>query len=1028
MTTLKIFKASAGSGKTYTLAREYIKELLKRGQADAYRHILAVTFTKDATGEMKDRILAELYGLAFDTDDSQTFCDNIFNDLQAENAEIDRPEIRKRAKRALEQIINDYSHLYITTIDSFFQKILRNLARELGKGSGLNIELNTEKIRLDAVNSMVEHANENPQLLTWLTTYVEKKLEENGNWRFKNEVYDFSRCIYNEFFQIHEKALRQQLSENPQLIDELNKQHRKIVGECRTHLKNIAQQAFTLIAEKNLQAEDFFRKGGFALWEKLAANRKADITASMMEFAANPEKWAKKGDKIRFSEIVDLAENQLCGLLDETIQTIWRRNTSQLILSNIHQLGLTWNIATEIENGNRENNRFMLSDTAQFLNDMIDGSDAPFIYEKTGAEIRNMLIDEFQDTSLLQWQNFRILLDNLLASNNFNLLVGDVKQSIYRWRNGDWRILNGIESIYEAKAKTLEHNYRSQEVVVEFNNSFFVEAGKLLDEKYSSELTALAESPFPSIYGEQGVCQKPVKQGGAGFVSIDIIGAGEEMKYSEAVLMRLLEQLQTLREAGIAASDVCILTRRNSEIKTIAAFLASVRGENPDLATGNYLNIVSNEAFQLSSSTSVRIIIETLKAVANPENPVFRIEREPPEFLKNMPLLEMIFYIYRHYDLGKNEGQSAYLFCFFDEAMNYLRDNTADIHAFIEYWDDELQFKTIPTGEGIDGIRAMTVHKSKGLQFHTVILPYCTWDLGQRSGSTLWCGRKEGVYDLELLPVSFSSTMENTVFERDFQAESALSWLDSLNLLYVAFTRAEQNLIVFGKEKKTLKTPADIRTVSHLMQWIFPDLHYENGALANIKKEENPARSNPLKMKPEALFVDFVSEEFQEGKPVFRQSNKSREFFDAEVADRGKYIAHGNVMHALFARIVQYSDIERAVESLIYEGSILASEKDFYIEKVKTAISASGVEDWFSDKYRVYPEFSILIEENGEVTTKRPDRVLLSDTETIIIDYKFGEPHAAHRRQMEQYSALLRQMQYPGVKAFLWYVERSAVE
>jgi len=1026
MSSLKIYKASAGSGKTYTLAREYIKELLKNDSATAYRHILAVTFTKDATGEMKDRILSELYGIAFDAEDSRGFRDNVMNDLNAQGINCTEQILRSRAKLALNKIIDDYSRLNITTIDSFFQKILRNLARELGKGSRFNIELNTERIRSDAVNAVIEHANENPQLLQWLTTYAETKLEERGNWHFKTEVYNFTDCIYKEFFQMHERDLRRQLEQNPTMISDLNKRHRSVVADCRKRFREIYEEAYRLIASANLNADDFNRKGGFPFWEKLAFRGQASASNTTKELAVNPEKWAKQ-NKCR-EQVIALAESNLCSLMSETLDVVKLYDTSTLILSNIHQLGIVWFITKEIENSNHDNNRFMLSDTAQFLNEMIDLSDAPFIFEKIGAEIRNMLIDEFQDTSQLQWQNFRILLNNLLANNTFNLLVGDVKQSIYRWRNGDWRILNKIPEQYGAATQTLENNFRSEQKIVEFNNSFFTQAGALLNEKLKTELTTLKDSvPFTDVYGRSAVSQKPAKQEDNGFVSIDFLSDEDSKKTKEAALKMLIDKLHELRSANVKPTDICILTRINSEIKTIASYFSSKTADYPDLARENYLNIVSNDAFQLDSSIAVTTLVEALKAIAYPENPVFRIENNPPDSVKNRPLLEMIFSLFRHLNLERFEGQSAYLFCFFDSVMSYVNDNPANLHSFLEYWDEELYKKTIPTGEGIEGIRAMTIHKSKGLQFHTVIVPYCTWMLAPKANNTLWCGKKTGIYDLELLPVSFSSKMNETLFVYDYQEEMALSWLDNLNLMYVAFTRAEQNLLIFGALKKKLTDISDIRSVSDILQMIFGDTHYESGEITNIVKNKVSESDNILKQSLLPMYINFVSEKFQEGKPIFRQSNKSKEFFNEEAAEKGKYIAHGNVMHALFERIIHLSDIEKSVDALISEGSILPVEREKYINDVKTAIKESGVEDWFSDKYRVYPEFSVLIEEKGEVTYRRPDRVLLSDTETIVIDYKFGEPHPAHNRQVRQYIALLKGMNYPNVTGFLWYVTKNVV-
>jgi len=1063
---LTLYKASAGSGKTYTLAQEYIKELLLGG-ADKYRNILAVTFTKDATGEMKERILSDLYGLAFATEDSKKFLNSIQTALKEAGKPMDETAIREKANGILNAIIHDYSRLHITTIDSFFQKVLRNLARELGRGSKFNIEMNSAKVRLDAVNRMIENAHKDPQLLQWLTTYVENKLEQDGNWRFKEEVYRFSACIYDEFFQEHETVLREQLNNNPSIFNDLRNYHFALLQKYKAFFKETYRQAIDLLNENQLEPDDFFRKGAvFNFWRDLAENQRGEIKKTIEDLLVDAEQWATKTHRRR-NDIVALAENRLMALLSDTVEVMQKHAASLLILQNIHQLGLIWYITEEIGRINAENNQFMLSDTALFLHRMIDASDAPFIYEKIGAEIRHVMIDEFQDTSRLQWSNFKVLLSEILANNRFSMIVGDVKQSIYRWRNGDWRILNQIGKELAVRDKSLNFNFRSKKQVVDFNNAFFTEAGKLLDDKYKAELFDSAESPFALIYSKEQVGQQTPEKTDAGFVSVDFLQDNETEKYKEAVLSALLEKVQLLQTAGIRAGDICILVRNNNQIRWIADYFSSLKADCPELAAGNYLDIVSNEAFQLNSSLAIRIIIEALKTIANPDNPVHRANLKyltplpppqrggrggllrsarnddapaPPLHLERgrggeVPLLELISHLYRCYNLEKIEGQSAYLFFFFDAVTDYLSDHTADIHSFLSFWEEELSLKTIPAGEGIAGIRAMTIHKSKGLQFHTVLVPYCNWELNPKKNPIVWCGRKKGFYDLELMPVSYSEKMKNTIFSEEYRYETSLSWLDNLNLLYVAFTRAEQNLIVFGKNKKQLSSPENIKNVSDLLQWTIPYLagscendsgHFETGVLTNIGKPAEET-ANPLRQTPPPLYIDFVSGAFPEGKSVFKQSNRSREFIRSDSPERGKYIAHGNIMHALFAAINTPADIDKAVERFVSDGLLLPAEKDEYKNKMQAYIQNPQVNDWFSGKYTVYPEFSIIVEENGTVTTKRPDRVLLSDEKTLVIDYKFGEPHRSHETQIAEYIKLLKSMNYPNVEGFIWYVEKEEV-
>ncbi|GHT72708.1 DNA helicase [Bacteroidia bacterium] len=1030
MSKIKIYKASAGSGKTYTLAKEYIKELLTASVEDHYRHILAVTFTKEATGEMKDRILAELYGLAFATQDSTGFFQSIQEALHEAKHFLNEQQIREKSQAILHTILHDYSRLNITTIDSFFQKVLRNLARELGKGSKFNLEMNTGKVLNEAVHATIEKAHQNKQILEWLTTYIEHKLDDDRNWRIEKELLDFSRCIYDEFFQEHEQQLRQQIQDNPQLFKQLHTQQEKIKRECKTFFMQTGQKVGKILNDNNLSPEDFIRKGiPIQFFRKLAeGDYTVKVNKTLQDCCTDTEAWVTKTHK-RKDEIIGLVSDFLQPLLNDTLKMLQVVLTSRLITGNLHQLGLVWDITKEITNENAENNRFMLSDTAMFLNEMIDGSDAPFIYEKIGTEVRHVMIDEFQDTSRLQWNNFKALLSNIIANDDFSLIVGDVKQSIYRWRNGDWHILNQVGNELHAVVKSLEYNYRSEKTVIDFNNAFFPHAAGLLTELYQTKFSDASHSPFLSAYAASEVVQKTHKTVERGFVSVD---------FTDDMQEAVLQKLRLLQENGIPADEICILTRTNKDIRVLADYLAAQQTENPVLAENYYLNIVSNEAFQLKSSPAIQIMIEALKTIAFPENTVSREQlayflQASPDLtnrheLSRMPLFELIGYLYRRLELEKIEGQSAYLFAFYDAVSKYLNERPADIPNFLQYWDEELKTKAIPAGAGVSGIRAMTIHKSKGLQFHTVVIPYCDWSINPKNATTVWCSPKADLYDLELLPVAYTQAMSDTVFASEYETETAQSWLDNLNLLYVAFTRAEHNLILLAKQKKTPESVEKITTVSDLLQLSINGLHFEKGTLDNSQARIDQTPDNPLKQTPPSLSATFTSNEFQPGKSIFKQSNQSREFIRQEASKKETYVSYGNIMHHLFEQIHRMDDIERAIDNLILQGVILPAQKEDLKENIRSAIVEANVEHWFSDNYRAYREYSILTEEDGEVVGKRPDRVLFSENATLVIDYKFGEPHKSHQKQVRQYMELLKNMNYPQVEGYLWYVEKRIIE
>ena len=1066
MNNLQIYKASAGSGKTYTLALEYIKELIINNYEEGHRRILAVTFTKDATGEMKDRILAELYGLAFETDDSAGFLQSLKNLLAKQGRSLTDEQIKERAQRALQHILYDYSHLNITTIDSFFQRVLRNLARELGASSRFNLEMNTTKVLSEAVNTMITNAKPNSRTLGWLITYIENKLDDDKGWKIEQDVLEFSRCIYNEYFQQHEGVLRKQLDSNPDIFKQIHDQQQGVIRRCRKLFKENGERYLALLDSNDLEPGDIAYGGELPiLFNNLKQNPdKVEPSNRMLTRTEDPEVWAKKGSKR--NQIISLAERELMPLLKETIEALKSYKTSRMIMRNLHQLGLVWDISKEISTRNKELNRFMLSDTSLFLNEMIDDSDAPFIYEKLGAEIQHVMIDEFQDTSRLQWENFKALLTDILARNNFSLLVGDVKQSIYRWRNGDWRILNGIEDELSATANVLPKNFRSEKTVVDFNNCFFIEAGKLMDTMYTN-LTGESPSPFTKAYSEETVNQSPHKQEEAGYVSVDFIPKKDENEntYDDLMLQAVADKLLLLCENGVKADDICILARTNGQIVELGNYLASLRHVYPEPAEAHYFDLVSSEAFRLNSSMAVKIIIEAIRCLANPDDAIAlhklefylsltagieakqgveELKRER-ERLERLPLFELVNHLILLFRLDDIPGQSPYLFTFQDALIAYLQDGKAGLADFLRYWNEDLSSRAIPAGEGVAGVRAMTIHKSKGLQFHTVLIPFCDWGLNPKQSPIVWCGPKENVCELELLPVSYNKGMDDTIFQEEYREETTQAWMDNLNVLYVAFTRAEKNLIVLAKEVS--KIPKEPSTVSDLL-WFSLGGDYETGCLSTSpqpppKEGESESISslscgegggrgvlgevNPLKQIPDGRSINYSTYKFEREGSIFKQSNQSYEFLYPERPSKSRYVAYGNIMHKLFEQINTSADVEKAIDGQITEGNIHPEERDFYIAKVTNAIDAIADRGWFSGKHTVFNECTILTEESGEVVRKRPDRVLLSAGSTQVIDFKFGQPHRSHIPQVKEYINLLHSMNYPNLAGYVWYVETGEV-
>jgi len=1030
-----ILKASAGSGKTYNLAMQFILRLVVEGD-EAFRHILAVTFTKDATAEMKLRILADLYSIA--NGNNQPLIDNIKRELPDRRSITDE-QIKAVAGRALLKILHDYGNFNVGTIDSFFQRVLRNLARELGKGSRFNIDLNDIKAVAEAVREVIAQAHNDTVLLDWLESFVNDKISEEKTWNVERELRIFGLNIFNEVYQTQQHNIIRLLEENPDIFKEKITEYKKIINHFESYLKRKADEFFTLSAEYGIVAETFNRKTVFNHFKKFV-DKYFDFEAGKMILDALEDygSLVTKSNPER-NTLLPVMERVFHPLLKETEEFreryMARYLAAKLCLKNIFNLGLLSYISKEIDRQSRENNRFMLKDTAMVLNAMINPEhDFSFVYEKIGADVRNVMIDEFQDTSWLQWQNFKALLADITASGRFSLLVGDVKQSIYRWRNGDWRILNNIEDeIRHAETRVLDTNWRSARNIVEFNNDVFGKMAQMLPEKFRSTYGSLPYNPFEKAYGD--VRQHAAKTADEGFVSVGIYDRDDE------ALDMLGKTLDTLARKGYPAEKICVLCRTNKEVRQVADFLA--KSEPEDDA---YKNVVSDEAFLLSSSPAVQLIVAVMQVIDNPQDKVAAYEvgfigktlglpsvdwrAELSDYgLKS--LYETAMTIISLSGIHRIEGQAGYLYAFMDYLMSYQQDNSADISDFVRYWSDELSRKTVGSSS-IKGIRVMTIHKSKGLEFDTVIIPFLEEDMHRTNTSSIvWCGAKDKPFDLPVFPIEYDKRMERSVFRDDFIDETIMLLMDSLNVFYVACTRAVNNLFIFAK--RASGETKKIRIEQLLQESVtLDDDTFASGNLSDYNASAGSSSvpdDNPFKnLYSETVRAGFDIQNGTLDKTLFIQSNSSREFILGQDGETSPFVLEGNIMHSIFSAIDTADDVDSAVRNLVYKGIITDSDSRYYVSAVSEAIANPLVAEWYSGQYKTLNEQTIISKTaDNRPAASRPDRVMIDGRRAIVVDYKFGQPQAAHRRQIVHYMSLLEKMGY-SVEGYLWYVKANNIE
>ena len=1011
MSELLVYKASAGSGKTFTLAVEYIKLLILNPRA--YRQILAVTFTNKATAEMKERILSQLYGIQIGDKDSEAY----LNRIKEETGKTEL-EIREAAGIALGFMLHDYSRFRVETIDSFFQSVMRNLARELELSPNLNIELNNAEVLSDAVDSMIEKLGPTSSVLAWLLDYINERIADDKRWNVSDEVKNFGRNIFDEGYIEKGEGLRQRLR-NPDTIKEYRKQLKALETEILEQMKGFYEQFEGELEGHALTADElkngsrgigsYFRK----LNNGILSN---DIRNATVEKCLDDAKnWATKTSP-RYTDIIDLANSSLIQILEDAEKLRSKNNlllnSCRLSLQHLNKVQLLANIDEEVRQLNHDNNRFLLSDTNALLHQLVKDGDSSFVFEKIGTNIRNVMIDEFQDTSRMQWGNFKLLLLEGLSQGADSLIVGDVKQSIYRWRNGDWGILNGLNDRIEhfpIKVKTLATNRRSETNVIRFNNHIFTAAVDYLNGVYKQQLGKDCDD-LQKAYAD--VVQESPRSMQKGYVKATFLEPDETHDYIEQTLISLGEEVEHLLSSGIRLNDIAILVRKNKSIPRIADYF------DKEL----HYKIVSDEAFRLDASLAICMMIDALRYLSDEK------QRE----LRFMPLYELLEELFSIFEMGHIKEQDAYLFAFFDAVTDYLQSNSSELDSFIRYWDETLCSKTIPSGE-VEGIRIFSIHKSKGLEFHTVLLPFCDWKLENETNNRLvWCAPQEAPFnDMDILPINYSTQMAESIYGNDYLQERLQLWVDNLNLLYVAFTRAGKNLIIWSKKgqkgtmSELLANTLPVVALKEGTDW--EEDCYEQGELCPSEEEKAKTSTNKLTQKPEKLPVRMESMRHD---IEFRQSNRSADFIQGieEEESDDRFINRGRMLHTLFSAIETAEDIDPAIERLIFEGVIGSNEKAEEIREVAhKAFSSPEIQDWYSGEWTLFNECAIIYKEKGALQTRRPDRVMMKDGQVVVVDFKFGKENLQYNKQVKGYMQLLTKMGYKNITGYLWYVDEGLI-
>jgi ATP-dependent helicase/nuclease subunit A len=1055
--TFTIYRSSAGSGKTRTLAKEYLKLALQH-RSDYFKHILAVTFTNKATQEMKDRILEYL-------DDFANNRDNELAEELKKELGFDDLTFQQYAQEARSRILHSYAQFSISTIDAFFQRVIRSFTREAGLVGDYRLEVEQDEVMEQVIDNLIDELGGNPELTKWVVDFATENLENEKAWDVRQSLLEFSREIFTEEFKAIESEVVKHTHESG-FFSKLRKELRDTKYEYYNGLRQKAGEALSVLKSHGLTENDFKYKAkgsvyGFfrdvanaeSIKDILKKAQGSRVNGDFLESRAWPDAATRNRDII-----IKLADQGLKATMTEIV-TIAKKNvqkalSAEVALSNFYSFGLLADISRKLKDYKDENNLMLLADAPKFLHGVIQDSDTPFIYEKVGSFYRNYLIDEFQDTSGLQWKNFLPLVLNGLDQGHKSLVVGDVKQAIYRWRGGDLTLLQSQVEQHIGKtrveSKELDTNYRSGAAIIDFNNKVFHAA---------AQIVAASTGATLPVDAYHDVSQQSAKNE-KGYVSVQFVGDLENDWKQEAIdlVPQYLEQLQS---QGVALKDIAILVRKNFEGQEIATHLLQYK--NSDRAKPGFkYDVVSNELLRIDGATTVNLLIGALKYLLNPDDSIARahlsfefsklhhpdrpltevftvanqaiFEDSLPDaftkekaFLRKLPLIELTETLIEIFRLGNINGELVYLQAFQDQVLEFYSRERNDLGAFLEWWEIHKWKKSIKVSEDTDAVQIYTIHKSKGLQFKYVILPFCAWGIDHEFGKNpnLWVTSDEEPFnEAGYLPVRYASGLQDTFFGDYYVKEKIQAYLDNLNVVYVGFTRAEKGLFVVGPSPSVKYAKA---TVSWLVYqsiaqneqlkegWSETDQRFQSGVIEVQKKEASEHSSTPVSL------VSYGSFRWRD-KLVIRQSGAN--YFneiDHERQERAKY---GIYLHALLSQIKYADEIDVVFNRLVSEGVIEHIEKDSVYRQISELMSNPLVAPWFDHGWEVRTEAPVVLPGGKE---NRIDRLITKGNKAVIIDFKTGEPSKQDQRQVTEYMDILRKMNFTDVEGFLLYVKTSDV-
>jgi superfamily I DNA/RNA helicase len=1033
-----VYRASAGSGKTFRLVRTYLEQVF-RSPAD-YRKILAVTFTNKAADEMKSRILDELDLLHRDPARSK----------HQQALEIacgfSGEALQLLAGRIKMQMLHDYSRISIGTIDHFFQQVLRSFARESGLSSTFQLELDSGFVLKQFSRYVFAEAATNPGLMSWLADWVNDRMDNAETWhRLETDLEKLGRELLME-------DILAGFIEDPSTIPS-QEQIAALKAFCRRSMKEfidqrsaISKEATELIGRYGMTIEDFSGglRGPAGCLVKMAGTSDGP-TKTARESLGNPDKWVikKKPEPMR-SIITTELYPVLNDLMEKAIThydgNITGYNSCAAVNRNLFALGFTSFLFDFFRVYSDEHDQLLLGLTQPIISQIIGDNPSPFLFEKTGNYYSHFLIDEFQDTSDLQWKNFRPLIVDSLSAGGLSMIVGDIKQSLYRWRNSNWRLLhrtavNDLKA-FRASSEPLTENQRSRNSVIRFNNLVFSALPDIIQSNLDirenpQEVTDSSAFNFRDVYSEARQ-EFGRRAGEEGRVEVRFYNKTDKEDPWEARmesdLACLVEDLLVNR--GYRQEDITFLVRRNREGDLLTSILTRSEAYQRSLSAAKW-NFVSADVFRIGLNPVIEMIIRVLHFLADNTQShyrdlflwdYYRMENSgkcpEPDFrtasadsfsafmtgAMHEDLLTFSDKLIKSYHLDREEDDLPYLFQFRDQVKGCMNKGISHAPGFLEWWDALGSRQMLASESPGSSMRIMTIHKAKGLSSPVVIIPFCSWDFNHSATKApwLWVSTAGTPFSqVAKLPVKYESSLAESWFADRYSMEKADAYLDALNILYVGFTRAEDILMAFCPYGNKFSTVADALR-SCLAVEADGDNRYRDG---------DPEFHN--RNVPEAIAdtVHYVT-------PMVRGNMKSG--IAHRTGPDPQITRFGLMVHGILEKVIIRDDLADAMAKAVESGEVKQHEACEVENHIRMLLEMPEISGWFSGDWEILAEAGIIVPGKGE---RRPDRVMIRGNEVFVIDYKTGLREKRHDRQIKEYMELLVQLGYSRVRGFLLYLD-----